>query len=340
MNDTTADEWDAYVAGHPHGHHEQSSRYGSNRTGFGLVCDRLEVREGGRIIGGCQVLAQRSPVGTYAVVLRPPLAATDDAALLDRVICELDELAVRRGYASVRIETFPTQDAVRAALARGGFASSADWFGERPSLVLPLAYSDADLLARMKPKGRYNLKLAERSGITVHLGDAASLDDFFSVHQATAAHQGFPTFPREYFSHVWRLFGSIERAVLFLARHDGKVVSAIFNSVCGRRMYYGWGGMNRDPAIRKLMPNYLLHFTAMRWARDHGCTHYDLVGVTDFKEKLSREEIQWPQPQRKYYGPLSVAREALAGLTWRNSTLRTGVNKVARRLGMRRPMPF
>src|SRR5258706_4156215 len=71
-------EWDAFVVSHPDGHHEQSSRHGANRVTHGYQCDRVVVRDGGRIVAGAQVVAQRSPAGTHAVVLRGPLALGND----------------------------------------------------------------------------------------------------------------------------------------------------------------------------------------------------------------------------------------------------------------------
>lgn len=339
-SDASDDEWDAFVAAHPDGHHEQSSWYGKSRADWGFRCDRVVVREGGRIVGGLQALAQPTPVGTLALVLRAPLAVADNPHVLARVIEELDRLAKRRSYASVRVETFPTQIAARAALEGGGFRSSAAWHGERHSIQIPLTLSDKELLARMKPKGRYNVRVAERAGVTIRTGEASSLGEFFELHRTTASHQGFPVFPRVYFDYVWRLFGTSKKAQLFLAYHGGKPVTAIFNTIVGGRLYYGWGGMSRDPEHRKLMANYLLHFFAMGWAREHGCTHYDLVGVTEFKEKLARDEIQWPLPQCKFYGPLRALHSVLKETAWSTLFLRRNVDRVARRLGLRRQMPY
>lgn len=333
-------EWDEFVAAHPDGHHEQSSAHGANRAGFAFRCDRVVVREGGRIVGGAQVLARRTPIGVLALVLRAPLAQGDDPRLLDRVVGELDALAARRSYACLRVELFPTQLAALQALERGGHRESDAWFGERPSLVLPLALSDSELLGGMKPKGRYNVRLAERSGITVRSAGAEGLDAFYALHQMTAGHQGFPIYPREYFDTVWKLFAPAGRMRLFLAYLGEQPIAGILNTIVGARMYYGWGGMSREPAHRRLMPNYLLHYRAAQWARERGCTHYDLVGVTEFKEKLSREAIHWPRPRWKHYGPLRVLRRAAAEFSWSSALARRAVRAAARRLDLLPRLPY
>jgi lipid II:glycine glycyltransferase (peptidoglycan interpeptide bridge formation enzyme) len=338
--DTSDEEWDEFVAAHPDGHHEQSSAHGRSRTNFGFQVGRVVVRHGGRIAGGMQFLTQRTLAGTLALVLRAPLAADNDALLLALVIEEFDRLAERASIASIRVELLPTQSATLAALENQGFHQSAAWFGERRSLAIPLALGDTELLQRMKPKGRYNIRVAERSGVTVHRADATALDNFYALHLSTAFHQGFPVFPREYFDHVWRMFGATGRAQLFLACHREKPIAAILNTIAGGRMYYGWGGMDRDPAHRKLMANYLLHFGAMQWARVHGCTHYDLVGVTEFKEKLGRDEIRWPLPLRKHYGATGGLRKAITEFFWSNTAMRRTIDAIARRTKLRPRLPY
>jgi hypothetical protein len=255
-----------------------------------------------------------------------------------RVIEELDRLASRRHYRSIRVETFPTQTAVRAALETAGFRTDNEWFGERESRLVPLAASDDALLARMKPKGRYNVRVAERAGVTVRLADRSSLGTFFELHRNTASFKNFAIFPVGYFDYVWRMFAAMGKAQLFLAWHEDAAIAAILNMISGGRAYYGWGGMSRDPRHRKLMGNYLLHWTAMRWARDHGCSHYDLVGTSDFKDKLGGDLVQWPLPQRKFYGALGPVIHRASTLAWTRPKLRRGVDWVARRL--RRPVPY
>lgn len=337
---TEENEWDAFLASHPGAHHEQSSRFGSNRELYGYRCERVVLRGQKKIIGGAQIMVQATPVGRLGMILRGPLAVNDDPATMAATVAKIDELARQRGYASLRVETFPTQAAARRALEDAGFAAGTAWFGRRPSQTVLLECSDELLLAQMKAKGRYNTRLASRNGVTIEVGDTASLADFYHLHQMTAAHQGFPVFPKAYYEYLWRVFGPRRLVQHFLAYHHGKPVAAIFNALVDGRMYYCAGGLHRGPAERRLMANYLLHFQAMGWARDHGCSHYDLVGVTPFKEKIAPELIHWPLPLRKYYGPGRLLRRHLTTVAWEKATLRRGVERIAAKLGLKQPMPW
>jgi lipid II:glycine glycyltransferase (peptidoglycan interpeptide bridge formation enzyme) len=312
--------------------------YARLRAESGFHSDRLVAREDGRIVGGLQVLARGSPVGTFAYLQRAPLSLDSRADVLNCLLDEFDRLARRNSYVSVCASTFPTQQAARTALERIGFEPSSAWFVKERSFLIPLSRGDDEILARMKQKSRYNVRLAQRSGVDITPGDLTSIGEFYDLHRLSGNYKNFPIFPQSYFEYLLRMYGNAGRMKIFVARHAGKAIAAILNFAVGGHSYYGWGGMSREPEHKKLMANYLLHFTGMRWARDLGCSGYDLVGVSDFKERMGGEEIHWSLPQRKFYGLWRGVRRKAAEATWTKPFLRSCVNRLRRRLYG--PMPY
>ena len=66
------------------------------------------------------------------------------------------------------------------------------------TIQLDLRPPPDDILAQMKQKWRYNIRLAERKGITVRIGGEADLATFYALSQVTAARDrcaglGIPT---------------------------------------------------------------------------------------------------------------------------------------------------
>ena len=324
------DEWDAFLQNCPHSHHEQCSRYARNRAVHGFQYDRAVVRDHGAISGGAQILVQTSPIGKFAHVLRGPVAINDDPQLMRRVVRRLEEIAGERAYASIRVDLFPEQDMAYEALREVGFEPTLAWNRGMDSTLIPLSYSQEELLSLMNKKVRYYVRRASRNGVVARFGEEASLDDFFELHQKTASCQGFPTFPREYFAYLWNLFGKAEKVQYFVAHHDGAPIAAVYNTIVGTRMYFGWGGMRRDVEAKRMRVNHLLHMTAADWAREHGCSHYDLSGAQMFKRQFAIETIQWPWPLRKLYGPVRGLRWKLMELTGSSDMARRLVNKAAR----------
>ena len=145
--------WDAFIAAHPFGHHEQSSMYGRLRKAFGFEAERVVLRRQERIIGGAQVLWRQTPIGRIAFVKRAPIALDDDREVLGRIVDELDRMARDHRFAVMRFDTFTPQDAAREVLATKGFEPHGYWGGESLSARILLTGGDEAILARMTPKG-------------------------------------------------------------------------------------------------------------------------------------------------------------------------------------------
>lgn len=339
---TTIDtsEWDEFIASATHAYHEQTSMYGCIREGFGFKCDRVVVRDDRRISGGAQVFVQNTPIGRFARVFRAPLALDDDPQMLNQVVDELEHLAHRHSYVSVRVDTLPTQTAAREALERAGYRASQAWAPPHRSLVIRLSYSDDELLSRMRRKTRYDVRFAERAGVQVKTGDAASIDEFFDLYSMSASFQEYVPFAKEYFVYLWQLFGKHGKAILCIASHSNEPLAAILSVVSGNRMYAGWIGTNRGDSERKFRAQTLLHFNAMCRGRDLGCDLLDLQDNREYKRKFTDEEIEWPTPMRKFYGPLRGPRHRFMRWSSSNPYLHRMVRRVSNRLGLHPRMPY
>lgn len=333
-------EWDAFVGSNPDGYHEQCSDYAALRREFGFRCARTVVRDAsGHVVGGVQVLYQKTPVGRLGLVLRGPVAQGDDPETLLRVVASMTKLARLNMLSSIRVETFPTQVRAREALTSAGYRSSEAWSEDRLSGFIDLQMEDDAMLAKMKPKARRQIRDAARKGVKVIIGSSRNLRDFYDLHHLTAEHQGFPVFPESYYNYLRDIFGA-NRLPIFLATYNDKSVMALMGLVMGNRLYYCWGGMHRGAEEKKLNANRLLHFEAMKWGRAMGLEGYDLGGTSLLKNQLAHYTIQWPRAQRRLFGPAKALRHSIIEYAWRTDPFRALIEKGARRLGYRQQMPY
>ncbi len=345
---TEAAAWDAFVASHPCGHHEQSSLYGKVRHAYGYEIDRVVLRQAGEIAGGAQLMWRRTPIGRIGVVQRAPLALDDEPELLAQVVEELEGLAEALHLAVLRVETFAPQGTARTVMSAKGFVPRKYWGGEHLTSRIRLPGNDEEVLGRMTPKGRYNIRRAQRLGVEVRQGGREMLEEFYRLYALSAAHKGFVLFEPGYFEYLLDVFGATGRVALFTAYHENRPVAALFNMIVGEHMLYGWGGVDRSEEVRKLMAGYLLHYEAMKWARDRGCEYYDMLGIsatstaglTRFKTRIAPERFRWPTAMWKYYGRLGSARAVAAEAAWSRPMLKKLVTGGARRLGLRPTMPW
>ena len=143
--------------------------------------------------------------------------------------------------------------------------------------ILDLTLSDNDLLAQMKPKGRYNIRLAGKHGVRV----VASRDvqAFARLADETARRDGFRGHSESFYE---RFLTCLPGAFLLLAygpKEAGRIeVAGLLGVMCGTRGIYYYGASGNDH--RELMAPYLLQWEAMRYCRENGCTAYDLFGIT------------------------------------------------------------
>lgn len=180
------------------------------------------------------------------------------------------------------------------------------------TVILDLLLSEDELLAGMKPKWRYNLKLAAKKGVSVQveswqdnrdqtsappdLGALESknrqaIDTFYQLYQATAERDSISLHAKSYYERLLRLSSQLcisdKRSEtdgeplpdvrVWVARHDGEALAAIITIFFGTQAVYLYGASSDSK--RNLMPAYLLQWEAIKAAKAAGCLTYDFYGI-------------------------------------------------------------
>jgi lipid II:glycine glycyltransferase (peptidoglycan interpeptide bridge formation enzyme) len=228
----------------------------------------------------------------------------NDELLRKRVLDDLQKFARQQGAIFLKLDpdvvlgsgipgteteiAEPSGEAVRADLSRQGWQYSDEQIQFKNTVLLDVAASEEEMLARMKQKTRYNVRLAEKKGVTVRIGSETDWPMLYKMYAETSIRDGFVIRDENYYRTVWQLFdqskvenrkSSMPLAEPLIAEVDGEPVAAIFLFAFAGRAYYVYG-MSRE-AHRDKMPNYLLQWEAMKWAKARGCSVYDLWGAPD-----------------------------------------------------------
>jgi lipid II:glycine glycyltransferase (peptidoglycan interpeptide bridge formation enzyme) len=148
------------------------------------------------------------------------------------------------------------------------------------TVLLDLNDSPEAILARMKSKWRYNIRLAERSGVVVRRGSGADVGAFYDLYRTTAARDKIALHRQGYYENLLALPGTFPGAPdvgLYLAEHDGDTLAAIVTIFTATEGTYLYGASSNEK--RNLMPAYLLQWQAIQDARAQGCLRYDLYGI-------------------------------------------------------------
>ena len=171
--------------------------------------------------------------------------------------------------------------AVMSGLKRRGWEYSSDQVQFKNTVLLDLNPPEDELLARMKQKTRYNIRLAEKKGVGLRVGIQDDLSMLYRMYAETSVRDGFVIRDEGYYQTVWNLFMNSSEPTCepIIAEVEGEPVAAIMVFYFAGRAYYVYG-MSRD-AHREKMPAYLLQWEAMKRAKAKGCTAYDLWGAPD-----------------------------------------------------------
>jgi len=329
-----AAEWNHLIADLPGTHLLQTWEWGQLKSAVGWEpLQQVWRAADGRVQAAALVLQRsvslagiRTPLSVLYVP-RGPLLDWADADLRQRVLDDLQQLARRQRALFIKVDpelalgcgipgsTEASEDATGQAvvdeLTRRGWRFSPEQIQFRNTVWLDLHGEEEDWLGRMKQKTRYNLRLAERKGVRVRTGTQVDLPVLYHMYAETSVRDGFVIRPEQYYLQVWQTYMQAGMATPLIAEVEGEAVAAVVVFHFAGRAWY-LHGMSRQQH-REKMPNYLLQWEAMRLAKLHGCTVYDLWGAPDefceadsmwgvfrFKEGLGGEVVRtlgaWDYP--------------------------------------------
>ncbi len=307
-----AKSWDKLIASLPNPHLLQTWEWAQVKAkhGWQPMPFVWESADSSRPAAAAMVLKRVIPVGGFSkrmcvlYIPKGPLMDWNKAALRQRVLDDLQSYARRQGAIFIKIDPdvvlgggVPSSEdnrenndgqKVMSDLTGRRWQFSSDQIQFRNTILMDIAPSEDELLARMKPKTRYNIRLAEKKGVTMHSGSLADLPLLYQLYAETSVRDGFVIRDEGYYQHVWQTFmeaaqfrgqSSIPWAELLIAKVDDQPVAAIFIFYFAGKAYYLYG-MSRDQH-REMMPNHLLQWEAVKRAKKAGCVIYDLWGAPD-----------------------------------------------------------
>ena len=365
MPQIQSETWNRVIASFPEPHLLQTREWGQFKAQFGWkpfylmwprVGEKVNLNEDADVLASPQepveaaalVLQRTIPIRGFAAVLRvlyapkgPLLRDWGNVPLRQRVFSDLRDLGRQQGAIFIKVDPDvrlgvgpPDDDSTQvdclgeqvvSDLKAHGWLFSAEQIQFRNTVMLDLTLPEEALLARMKQKTRYNIRLAQRKGVSVRTGGFDDLSSLYRMYAETSVRDRFVIRDESYYRLLWQTFltnqpasipGDRPYAQVLVAEVSGESVAALFVFYFAARAWYLFG-MSRD-AHREKMPNHLLQWEAICRAKAAGCRIYDLWGAPDefvesdplwgvyrFKEGLGGELVRhlgaWDLPLRPFY---------------------------------------
>jgi peptidoglycan pentaglycine glycine transferase (the first glycine) len=297
------DTWDRLVGSSPSSGFMQSWRWSEFKALEGYSVTRVGLFDGVALVGGAIAY-------TFPSLRGAGLAVCPDGPVLDwgspeatshfhALVLALRNAVAGRQIVAVRVEPRLEKlpDCLRD-LPRGPVDLVPD-----ETLLVDLG-PEAAMLAQMKPKGRYNARLAARRGVeAVSSTDASDVHEFYHVLEQTARYQDFRLEPKRFFINLAQtLLPDLGRFVF--ARYKGITLAAALTVRSGATVTFLYGG--HLPLFPEVMASYALHWHILREAAGDGYRLYDFYGYVPpgraehpydrfsrFKEKFGGRPVRW-----------------------------------------------
>ncbi len=313
------DRWDDFTRNTRYGHLLQSSLWGKLKEGFGWRARRVLLLENGLPLAGAQILFRPLlpylPKPLVAYIPKGPILPPEGGEVSHLLLEAIHNLVKEEGALFLKIEpdwiefswAGRMQDNAGARYAellqRWGFIP-ARTVQPRSTIVLDITVPEEKILAGMKHKTRYNIKLASRKGVKVREGNSEDLKVFYRLLEVTSKRDKFGIHSYGYYLKAFELFAPHGDVILLLAEYEGEALAGLMAFKWGKRAFYFYGASSN--LHRNLMPNHLLQWEAILWARRTGCLTYDLWGIPD--EVGQNPELYWDEPPDRSDGLWGVYR--------------------------------
>ncbi len=265
----------------------QSFEWGELKARGGWSPVRVLAELDGKVVAAASLLKRNIPKTNRCIMYAPrgPVLDTQNPELVREFIKYLKVTAQKQGAILLKIDPpVEIEDTLSETNLRSvGFKalSSEGFGGTQPKCVMQLDLDKPldELMASFKEKWRYNIRLAERKGVSVNLDCTRDeLPIFYNLLKETAERDGFLVRNLKYFEDMWDLLVPAGFMRLALTYYEGKPIGGAVAYLFGDKAMYTYGASSNEH--RNVMPNHLMQWRLIEWAKNAGCKWYDFRGVS------------------------------------------------------------
>ncbi len=287
ISENEKQKFNQFVSSHPNGHILQSFEWGQVKKCWDPL--PLVIEKNNKIIASILILKRKLPMVNKAIFYAPrgPVLDITDESLFDFLLKEVKKLAKKHNAIVLKLDpATPVENSKLVNYLMKSFKSlnrGKGFQGVQPRSVfrLDLTPSEAELFANFKSKTRYNIRYAEKKGVKITDGSFEDLKPFYEILVETAIRDQFRIRSYSYYVDMWQNLYPSGNLKLFLAyaptSEGEKLIAGTLAFIFGDKAWYIYGASSN--AHRNFMPNYLLQWSMIKWAKNNNCSLYDFRGV-------------------------------------------------------------
>lgn len=222
------------------------------------------------------------------------------AIKLNKFLSNLQKNIKKNNQIFLRLEILDkNSDEIVQRLKQSGFVKAFEELQPEYRQVLDISKSEEEILQQMRSKGRYNIKIAQKHNVEIK--NSKNVDGFYKIFAETAQRDGFSIRPKKYFEKMLEILGNY--CELLYAEFQGKIIAAEIVAYYEETASYLYGASGNE--YRNVMAPYLLHWEAIKKAKEKGCKFYDFLavapegqenhkyaGISRFKRQFGGQTVQ------------------------------------------------
>jgi len=173
----------------------------------------------------------------------------------------------------------------------------------RHTQVINLESSTEEILAQMKPKGRYNIRLAEKKMVKILEIPFSDIKTFYKLYETTFKRDKFEGKDITFFENYVKYCGEFSK--IFIAKVNNNILATAIVVYFGDRATYLYGASSSE--MREYMAPYALHWHIIQdaknkkykeydfWgiAKDENNTEHEWYGLTKFKKQFGGNQLDF-----------------------------------------------
>ncbi len=273
---TSSQIWETFVLKNAPGALFQSWAWGQVQVKMDQKLWRFGIYEGASLVGVFQILKVSARRGTFLHVRHGPVFAKQEKKYWEEFLTFMKECAAREHAWFIRVSPLiDDSQENRMFFKEFGMRSAAiHAMDAELCWVLDIDKSREELLAGMRKTTRYEIRQAEKLGVTVvQSSDVTSLGEFFKLYAATSRRQGF--IPHSGINEEFEIFAKEGKSTLFLGTYKNEVLAGAIILYWGNQAFYHHGAS----LSTKVPASYLVQWVAIGEAQKRGIKVYNMWGI-------------------------------------------------------------
>jgi len=311
MYECDENEWRVILPTLPDPHFLQSSEWAKVKINSGWASTyKVWKSSNGSIVGGAMILEKRLNLSVLPMKIsiqyipKGPLLNWNNSDLVEIVLQDISFQSKQRKVIFTKMDPdiiienqmIPSlnnnehlnSEKILSHLKRVGWHFSDDQIQFQNTVWVDLEQNEEKILANMKQKSRYNIRLAEKKGVKIRVAKIDEYPIIYNLYAETSLRDNFIIRSKNYYLELWKTFTEAGICEILIAEYEDIPIAGLVIYYFGNRAYYIYGMSSNKH--RNLMSTYLIQWEAINRAKQKGMKVYDLWGAP---AKLDESDPMW-----------------------------------------------